>query len=209
VTISALAAALAAAMVAAPNHVGHGAHAKAHQAETTATFTAAQRQAAIWGSVQARIDQQNDIWFDDGDFPRDVQSLRFEFALYPSDYDIATNLGWMQENIEEWDDALTTYQEFHRLNPNDPDSTFPEALYFFLKKKYALVPPLLNPVIENRPQPNAFRILASAYEHLKQYKDSIRVWNLYMKDQDAGFYPKDPESKHNLDRVTKKLASGG
>src|SRR5580704_16446941 len=64
---------------------------------------------AIWNAINDRMLSQQDIWFDEGDFPAAIQILKVEAERYPSNYDVWTNLGWMQENVEDWDAALATY----------------------------------------------------------------------------------------------------
>jgi len=159
---------------------------------------------AIWAAVDDRMLAQQDIWFDEGDFPAAIQILKVEAERYPSNYDVWTNLGWMQENIQDWDAALATYIRYRRDNPQDPDAALPEATYFSMKKLYSKIPELLEPVIKRNCHPNNFRLLASAYEKQKMYTDSIRVWKLYLKRD-----PKDGAAKSNLARVEKKLASAG
>jgi tetratricopeptide (TPR) repeat protein len=145
---------------------------------------------------------QHDDWFQSGEYPACIQLLKFEAEKWPSDEDIWTDLGWMQENIEHWDGALETYKKFLKNNPQDPDAALPEALYFDRKKDFAKIPALLEPEIKRECHPDNFRILARAYEKLKQYKSSIRVWNVYLKRA-----PTDGAAKMNLARVEKKLAA--
>ncbi|MFZ4507014.1 MAG: tetratricopeptide repeat protein [Fimbriimonas sp.] len=161
---------------------------------------AADRTSLIWEYAGERMARQIDIWFDEGDFPRCVQLLRVQFIQDPTDYDNATNLGWMLENIERDDEAIAIYIRFNQANPKDPDRSFPEADYYFRNKAYAKVPPLLEPVLKSKPQPNAFRILAHSYERLNQLKDSKRVWQTYI-----GLVPSDGAAKRNLERVERKL----
>jgi tetratricopeptide (TPR) repeat protein len=159
---------------------------------------------AIWDSAMNRIVQQVDIWFDDGEFPIAIQAIRIQYELEPQDYEIATNLGWMLENIEENDKALVVYQDYRQKNPNNPDASFPEAHFYFRKREFEKVPPLLEPAIQNgRPHPNAYRTLAHAYERLEKLQDSARVWQTYI-----ALAPGDETAKKNLERVQKKIADG-
>lgn len=151
-------------------------------------------------AIDERIKDQADLWFDDGDYPACIQLLRFRYDMHPSDYEAATDLGWMLENVQEWNDALSVYQRFRRENPRDADSTFPEANYYFAKGMYEKVTPLLEPSITKKPHPNSFRLLAHAYERLNKLRDSRRVWESYLK-----LHPTDEAAKRNLERVIKKL----
>jgi tetratricopeptide (TPR) repeat protein len=159
---------------------------------------------AIWGAVGDHLNRQSDAWFDDGDFPKVVQILRMHFVLTPNDYEIATNLGWMLENIQLREEALAVYIRFRKTNPNDPDAAFPEGNYYFLKKAYAKVPPIIEPTLKRRPHANSFRILAHAYDRLKMYGDAKRVWQMYLSEN-----PDDETAKLNLSKIEKKLAGGG
>ncbi len=162
-----------------------------------------QRLDAIWNAVDNRVSQQIDDWFDTGDFPKAIHLLKFQSSYYPHDYDVATNLGWMQENVEEWDAALETYKLYSRNNPNDHDRVLPEGDYLFRRKEYAKIPPLFEPYLKLTPHPNVYRILAHSYEKMKKYADAKRVWLAYV-----AAYPKDLAGQSNLRKVEKKLASG-
>jgi len=160
---------------------------------------------AIWNFAVDRINRQNDFWFDQGDFPRVINLCRVMYALYPNDYEVATNLGWMLENIERWDEALAVYIKFRTDNPGDPDAAWPEANFYYMKKAYQKVPPILEPTLKmaKKPHPNSYRTLAHSYERLNQLADSQRVWKEYLQ-----IAPNDDPAKNNLSRVEKKLHGG-
>lgn len=164
----------------------------------------ATRQDAINTAFMNQLSVQNDFWFDNGDFPRVIELFRFAYELEPSDYEIATNLGWMLENVENYGEALVTYQRFRRENPKDPDAAFPEANFYFFHKAYNKVPPILEPTIKHRPQPNNYRVLAHSYDRMGMVVDCVRVWNLYVKD-----YPGDLKGIANLKRAKEKLQKSG
>ncbi len=144
--------------------------------------------------------RQVDVWFKEGDYPRLIQLLRFRIEVYPNDYDLATDLGWMLQNVERRPDALEVYRRYAKLNPNDPDGPFPEANYYFQQKEYDKVPPLLEPTLSMKPHPNSYRILAHAYERSGKLQDSKRVWELYLSR-----HPDDETAKNNLKRVIGKI----
>lgn len=164
------------------------------------------RQAEIWGYAQQRIDQQLDVWFDAGDYPKVIQVLSVETTIFPADYEVATNLGWMQENVEDYPAATKSYERYLKNNPQDPDAPFPLAHLYYRQKQYAQVPTLLEPTMKRTPPPhaNAFRILAHAYEKTNRLSDSRRIWQAYIK-----VAPKDDTAKMNLRRVERKLAGQG
>jgi tetratricopeptide (TPR) repeat protein len=155
---------------------------------------------AIWSAALDRMNQQNDYWFDAGDFPRTIQALRLMNVTYPDDYEVATNLGWLLESTEQWDEALVVYIRYGKENPGDPDSAYPEANFYFMKKAYAKVPPILEPTIVKKPHANSFRLLAHSYEKLGMLKDAARVWHSYIE-----IVPSDGAAKVNLQRVENKM----
>lgn len=174
-------------------------------ASANAQDQTAERMRTIWTAIRARVEQQNDIWFKDGDFPRCIQALRFVNFAIPEDYELATSLGWLLESTELDDEALATYVRFKKQNPGDPDGPLPEANFYFMKKSYAKVPGLLEGSIkmEKPPHPNAFRVLAHSYERLGLLSDSKRVWTALTK-----LTPNDEAAKNNLRRVENKIKSG-
>lgn len=157
---------------------------------------------AIWNHAVDRLNSQTDLWFDDGDFPRVINLCRIMYALYPDDFDIATNLGWMLENVESWDEALAVYVKYRTENPNDPDAAWPEANFYYMKRAYQKIPPILEPTIRMRTKPHAnnYRTLAHAYERMNLLRDSKRVWQMLL-----AITPNDGPAKNNLQRVEKKM----
>lgn len=163
------------------------------------------RQSAIENSILNRISIQNDFWFNDGDFPRVIQLHRFTYEYVPADYEIATNLGWMLGNIQEYGEELSIYSKFRKDNyPKDPDASFPEANFYYFRKAYAKVPTILEDSITRNPHPNSFRILAHAYDRMGMMKDCVRVWTAFVRE-----FPEDLKGKENLKRATDKLAKAG
>jgi len=131
---------------------------------------------AIWSRVENQITAQGDVWFKAGDYPAIINSERFLSSEDPADYDYATNLGWMLENIEQYDEALAVYVRYRKDNPKAPDAAFPEANFYFMRKAYARVPALLLSTMDSHPHPNSYRLLAHSYEKLGLYPDAIKVW---------------------------------
>lgn len=155
---------------------------------------------AIWTAAQNRMFRQSDYWFEAGEFLRSTNLLRFLWRLDPSNYEVATDLGWMLENVARYPEALSVYKEFRLANPNDPDAAYPEANYYFMKKEFDKVPPLLEPTLAKNPHANSFRICAHSYERSGKLKESRDVWLRYLKQS-----PDDEMAKANLRRIEKKI----
>jgi len=164
------------------------------------------RTQAIWAIAAERMQRQNDLWFKNGDYPRVIQSMRFLAILFPHNYDIVTNLGWMLENVEKRTEALAIYIKYRENFPDDPEASFPEADYYFKKKVYEKVPSLIEPSLKvgSGPSPNSYRILAHSYERLNLLSDSARIWKQYVQK-----HPDDLPAKNNLTRVEKKMHGTG
>lgn len=158
------------------------------------------RVAEIWKAADVRMNNQADIWFDRGDFPRALQVLKFRYAARPNDHELATTLGWMLENVKRDDEAVALYVRLRNKSAKEPDLAFPEANYYFRKKLYAKIPQILEPTLSQNPHQNSYRILARSYEKLGQYADAIRVLQMLLKR-----FPDDLTAKANLERVTKAL----
>lgn len=166
------------------------------------TSSSGNRMGRIMTSVNDRLSTQADAWFEDGEFPRALQLLRIHYELMPNDYEVATNLGWMLENMEMFDEALAVYVRYKNENPKDPDATFPEANFYYMKKLYAKVPALLEPSISRKPHGNSYRILAHSYERLNMFKDSVRIWDVYIR-----LNPNDEAARNNRKRVASKITA--
>jgi tetratricopeptide (TPR) repeat protein len=163
------------------------------------------RMDAIWNAIDKRVAQQIDVWFDDGEFPMAIQLLRVQYAMHPNDYEIATNLGWMLENVEEPDLAIAVYERYLKENPGDVDAALPIAQYYFQKKRdYEKVIELLNPILPRKPHANAYRILAHSYERTNKLQDSRRVWLALLE-----INPDDGAARRLLERVEEKIKAGG
>ena len=165
--------------------------------------TEEQRLDSIWYATTNRISQQVELWYSHGEFLRCIQLLKFETTIFPYDFDNAGLLGWFQESTDDEPGALATYIAFRNANPNDPDGAYMEAMYYYRKRVYAKVPPLLEPLVKMSPHPHAniYRELATSYERLNLLADSKRVWQMYLAVD-----PSNDAAKRNLDRVLKKIS---
>lgn len=159
------------------------------------------RERAIWNAAARRFQERTDVWWEEGDYPRIIQLLRFQVALDPKDYERLDDLAWMLNNVEDTAGALALYVRMTRRFSDSPDGPISEAEFYFHRRAYAKVPPLLEPVIERGPQPNIYRMLAHSYERMGLLADALRVWDLYLAKS-----PDDAAAKNNRERVKRKLA---
>lgn len=160
------------------------------------------RIAEIWKHADARMQRQADRWFDTGDFPRVVQLLKVRHMINAKNYERVTDLGWMLRNLERFDEELALYVAYRMAaQENDPDAAFPEANWYFERKLYAKVPPLLEPTIKQNPHPNTYRLLALAYERQTMLESAKRTWQAYLVN-----HPNDAQAKRNLERIVKKMS---
>jgi len=175
-------------------------------AKTPPQVTEQQRLDSIWYAATNRISQQCDLWYSKGEYLRCVQLLKLETAMLPYDYDSTSLLGWFQQSTDDEAGELATYVAFRKNNPADPLGPYLEAFYYYRKKLYAKVPPLLEPLIKRSPHPDAniYRELAHCYEDMNLLADSKRVWQAYL-----AVAPTDSAAQRNLDRVEKKLKGEG
>lgn len=154
----------------------------------------------IWSIAHNKVVDQIDVWWDAGDYPRIVQLQRLSYNIDPTDYEVATDLGWMLENVEQYDEALAVYVDFRKQNPEDPDSAYPEANFYFRQKAYAKVPSLLEPRLKAKPHRLTYQTLAHSYERMDMLADSQRVWKSLIQ-----LAPNDTTAKGNLKRVESKI----
>src|SRR5436305_957119 len=124
--------------------------------------TEQQRLDSIWYAATNRMAQQSDLWYKHGDYLRSIQLLKIETTIFPYDFDSVSTLGWLQGSTDDEAGELATYVNFRHHNPADPDGPYLEAQYYYRKKLYAKVPPLLEPLIRMKPHPhpNVYRELA-------------------------------------------------
>jgi tetratricopeptide (TPR) repeat protein len=157
---------------------------------------------AILDLVRDTATHQHDAWFTDGDFPRAIQSLKVLNKLFPHDYQLVTDLGWMLENVHDEGTAIVVYKEYAKTFPDDPEAAYPEAEFYFRNKLFSKVPPIIEPSLKlkSRPHPNSYRMLARSYEKLGLFEDAKRVLDTYL-----AIAPTDGQAKANRERITKKL----
>ena len=158
----------------------------------------------IWNHIDNRIVIQSDIWYELGEFPSCAAILRVQTAYSPDNYDVCTSLGWMLENIDRGDEALTVYREFSDRHPNVGDAVFALGNAYFARKDYKNAIKYLEPSLAKNPSENNYRILAKAYEKDGKPKEAIRIWELELKA-----YPKELTPIANIKRVKKLMAAGG
>jgi Tetratricopeptide repeat. len=125
-------------------------------------------------------------------------------AKDPHDYETVTDLGWMLGNIQREDEEVELYRQYRLRYPEDKEAPYPEAEFYFRKKQYDKVIPLLEPVIGKKPHPNSYRMLAHSYDRTGRLEDARRVWQTYLQ-----LHPDDETAKKNLRRVEEKIAEKG
>jgi tetratricopeptide (TPR) repeat protein len=170
------------------------------------TVTAQDRSAEIWSHIDYRFDREMNLLYEDGNFPLVVEMLKVQLSYDPKNYDTFTNLGWMLENIERFDEAEKLYKQFQADYPKSSDGAYPLGYFYYMRKRYQDCINVLEPSLKLKPtpHPNTFRLLGKSYERLNKFNDAIRVWQLQLKA-----YPKDGPAKVNIDRVKAKLKSAG
>ena len=153
-------------------------------------------------SMRNRMQMQQSQWFDDGDFPHAIRSLEFQVKVLPFDYEAVTNLSYMYKNVEDYGNELAILVWFKETFPNMPDSAYPLAEFYYLKRSYRMVVSLLSPVVEKFPNqhPNTYRILAHSYDRTGMFKQALATWDAYIK-----LAPNDEAAKVNRDKVQQKL----
>lgn len=154
----------------------------------------------IWKAINNRLETQKNVWFNGGDYPACIELLRFEVEQDPLNYEHQTDLGWMLENCDRYDQALAVYIKYRKEHPEVPDAAFPEADFYFKHKAYAKVPPLIEPTLKLKPHSNSFRVLAHSYEKLGLLADAKRVWQLQVRN-----HPDDSAAKVNLQKIEGKM----
>lgn len=153
-------------------------------------------------SARDRISAQNDVWFKDGKFLPVIQAQEIIVGTLPKDEETWSNLVWMYMNIERADLQWECAMRFSAANPDHKEARYYEAEFLYLKRQYAKIPAIIEPMIESQihPDANCYRFLASSYEKMGYYQDSIRVWDAYLLVN-----PKDGQAKVNRTRVFGRL----
>lgn len=158
----------------------------------------------IWDHIDNRFVTQQNVWFEDGNFPACVAALKVQSAYSPDDYELVTSLGWMLENIERYDETIEVYLDFGRRHPKDPNAVYPAGFFYYQRKDYAKCIKILEPTLALNPGPNTYRTLAKAFELNKRPADAIRIWELELKR-----FPNEGSAVANIKRVKAKMAGGG
>ncbi len=120
--------------------------------------------------------------------------------LEPNDYETVTDLGFLLESTEQYDEALAIYVKFRKDNPKLADGPLPEASFYFKRKTWSKVPPLLQPSLALNPGQQTFRMLAQSYEKIGLLADARKTWIAFLK-----LFPNDLPAKASLKRVESKI----
>ena len=133
-------------------------------------------------AMYSRMGVQQDVWFQDGDYPAIIASLKFEVKEWPQDYESVTSLGWMLGNIEHWNEELGVYIDYRDSFPDNPEAAFPLGFFYYMKKSYVLSVNALAPSINlaTKPHPDTYRLLAHGYERVGLWNKSVAVWDVYL-----------------------------
>lgn len=154
--------------------------------------------------VESRAREESNTMFDQGNYPKAIQSQRMRYELRTWDEELATDLIWMYGNIRDSGSALAYAIRFRETNPKSPDRGYPEAQLYNEWRMFARVPRVLEPDILMQPPPhrNTFTLLSAAYMRMGFYQDVVRVLDIALKA-----YPEEPAFLRNRSRAL-ELISG-
>jgi hypothetical protein len=150
--------------------------------------------------VIGHVDRQ----FVDGFWEEILPLLRWRREIYPTDYDVVTDLGFLLTSGKKVEEALTLYRQYERDVPTDPDRFLPRGGLFYLQKKWPQVIEALVPTRGTPCHPNNLRMLAKAYEETGDLKNAEATFAEFVKR-----FPNDGPAKKNLERVRGKLKAQG
>lgn len=150
------------------------------------------------------IKEPTDQWFTDGEYTASVQLLKLRYEISPFHYDALTDLGWMLENMTQWNDAEGYYTRYIDEYPEYIDSSLPLGQFYLFRKNYQKVIDTLEPQLKRKPHANQYRILARAYDLLQKPVDALRVYRELISQ-----YPDDAQAKVNAERMEKKIRDLG
>jgi tetratricopeptide (TPR) repeat protein len=156
------------------------------------------------GALNNRVTSQGDIWFDDGEFLRVVQTYKVRAELLPHYEEAWTDLIYMLFNVQAYEQELDFAIRYRELNADKADAYIPEASIYSRigTKAWAKAIPLLEKSIAMTPPPhkNAFVVLGADYKRLGMLEDAIRVYKALL-----AVYPDDEPAKANLRNVEAAL----
>lgn len=164
----------------------------------------AERMRQIWSGVSNRTTDEIDAWYKSGDFPRAAAGLQVSSAIFPSDYEVHDLLGWMLGNLHRYDEEMASYVRFMKANPNNGDAAYLLANFYFQppRRQYGAVAQILAPAMElpEKPQANAYRLLAHSYAREGFLVDALRIWDAYLL-----LRPDDEAAQRNRNNVFNRL----
>ncbi|MCW5939712.1 MAG: hypothetical protein KF884_00695 [Fimbriimonadaceae bacterium] len=147
--------------------------------------------------------EQNDEWYEDGEYLIVIQNLRILCEEDPTDEDRWSDLIWMLGNVEAYADQIAACYRYRDLNPEKLDGSYYLAQFFFMRRAYARVPELMEPVIQTEPppHPNCFRFLTNSYQRMGYFEEALRVVEAHIKA-----YPEDQSAQAKRDGIRRQLA---
>jgi tetratricopeptide (TPR) repeat protein len=161
------------------------------------------QQNPVLEAARAWMVDQNDEWYDDGEYLIVVQNLRTLCEEDPSDEDRWSDLVWMLGNVEDYAGQVAASARYRELNPDKADAAYYLAQFYFLRRAYARIPELMEPVVRSQPppHPNCFRFLTNSYQRMGFFEDALRVVEEHIKA-----YPQDVTARAKRDGLERQLA---
>lgn len=170
------------------------------------TASAQNQDDAALRAARDRMIAQNDALFTEGDFPTIIENQKTLAELDPHDEQVWSDLGWMLGNVEKFDEELALAVRFKGLNEGRAVGPYYEAQFYFKRRTWSKVPPLLEPVVSDpalKPDANVFRFLANSYLRMGYVADAVRVWEAMLK-----IYPNDAQAKARVENLRQRLSGG-
>ena len=150
------------------------------------------------------MDALIDRYYHEGNYEKVAELLQAFAKQHPDDDVISNNLAWMYFNIGKEQESMLESLRFVRDNPKNENGRIQLAQQYFTRQLFARVPRILEPIMAETKNPNAFVMLGRSYEQLGMLKSALRVHEARVK-----MFPNDASGKKNLEKVKQMIASGG
>lgn len=161
------------------------------------------RSGAILDGMEEILTRRLDQCFHAGLFEECTTILRVMSGMHPGDAQISDDLVYMLGNVDRHGEALAEAIRFHKQNPKSLLGTEQLARYYFMRKLYTKVPPILQAVPVKSRTLNVSLMLGRSLEEIGLLKKSLDVWEARLK-----LFPSDPSAKRHIERLKKKIAGG-
>lgn len=153
------------------------------------------------GQLCMLYDLQSARYFNDDEWPKAIAMFDQMIRLEPRNYEPYANAAWLLWSTGKHDRAMDYYQRMVAADPDNPETYYIVAAYYFTRRVYADSIPWLEKAIAHGLTSPKRHMYGHALRYLGRTQDALAFWRRVLAEE-----PEDTVAQKEIEKLTQPAA---